>query len=104
MAVNKFQLKNGKCFADYVDAAGLGLGFCVGNAAMQLYKAGFATDKREHDVLLEGCTWYINHAAQNTHINREEIVEMVTKITEAIEKDNQKKSEDARHDMEGAQS
>lgn len=84
---NKFQLKNGKCFADYIDAAGLGLGFCVGNAAMQLFKAGMTSDSDEHDKLMTGCAWYINHAVESTHLNREEIVEMVSKITEAVERD-----------------
>lgn len=89
MGENKFQLKNGKCFADYVNAAGLTVGFCIGNAAMQLYKAGMTTDPAEHQKLIDGCTWYINYAHLHTHINRDEIVNMVTKITEAIEKDQQ---------------
>lgn len=87
MGDKKYQLKNGRCFADYVVAAGFGLGYCVGNAAQHLYKAGLAKTDEEHEKCMQGCTWYINHAAKTTHLHREEIMEMVMKITEAIEKD-----------------
>lgn len=93
---NKYQLKNGKCFADYIDAAGLCLGFCVGNAAMQLYKAGLTKDDAEHEKFMSGCAWYINHAVEATHLNREEIVEMVSKITEAVERDQIQAKEDSK--------
>jgi len=87
MGAQKYQLKNGKCFADYVDAHGLGLGYCVGNAAQQLYKAGIATDIEEREKCKKGCSWYINHICSVTNISRDEIMAMVTTITADIERD-----------------
>lgn len=84
---NKFLLKNGRQVVDYIDEAGFGLGFAVGNAVRLCFKAGQTADPAERKKLMDGCSWYIDHAAKVTKINKNELVEIVTRITARIEKD-----------------
>lgn len=84
---NKFLLKNGKQVIDYVDEAGFGLGFAIGNAVRLCYKAGREQNPSIRKQYMDGCSWYIDHAVKATRVNKAEIVNIVTRITSRIEKD-----------------
>lgn len=84
---NKFLLKNGRQVIDYIDEAGFGLGFAIGNAVRLCFKGGQTTDPAERKKWMDGCSWYIDHAARATKTSKNEIVEIVTRITARIEKD-----------------
>lgn len=86
-AGNKFLLKSGKQLIDYVDEAGFGLGFAIGNAVRLCFKSGQESDLVERKKLMDGCSWYIDHASKATHLSKDEITEIVSRITSRIERD-----------------
>lgn len=83
----KFLLKNGRQTIDYIDDAGLLLGFCIGRAVQCRYKAGVESDKAKQEKLMKDCNWYIDCLARRKNMVREEIVAIVKSIVGKMEKD-----------------
>lgn len=83
----KFLLKNGRQTIDYIDDAGLLLGFCIGRAVQCRYKAGIETDTAKQQKLMKDCNWFIDSLARRKNMVREEIVAIVKSIVAKMEKD-----------------
>ena len=83
----KFLLKNGRQLIDYLFDAGLGLGFCIGEAVKCRFKAGLETESEKQERLMVGCNWYIDKLAKKSNMVREEIVNIVKAIVANIESD-----------------
>ena len=84
---SKFTLPNGRCVAEYVADFGYGLGFSIGNAVRLCHLAGISTDLADKKKYMDGMSWYINFAERNCHVSKDEVIEIVTKITNKIEND-----------------
>lgn len=83
----KFLLKNGRQTIDYIDDAGLLLGFCIGRAVQCRYKAGIEPDAAKQQKLMKDCNWFIDSLARRKNMVREEIVAIVKSIVAKMEKD-----------------
>ena len=83
----KFLLKNGRLTIDYIDDAGLLLGFCIGRAIQCRYKAGVETDPTKQEKLMKDCNWFIDSLSRRKNMVREEIVAIVKSIVAKMEKD-----------------
>lgn len=83
----KFLLKNGRQTIDYIDDAGLLLGFCLGRAIQCRYKAGVETDPAKQEKLMKDCAWFIDSLARRKNMVREEIVSIVKSVVGKMEKD-----------------
>ena len=83
----KFLLKNGRQTVDYIDDAGLLLGFCIGRAVQCRYKAGVESDNAKQEKLMKDCNWFIDFLARRKNIVREEIVAIVKSIVGKMEND-----------------
>lgn len=86
-ANRKFLLKNGRQTVDYIDDAGLLLGFCLGRAIQCRFKAGVETDPTKQEKLMKDCNWFIDHLARRKNMVREEIVAIVKSVVGKMEKD-----------------
>lgn len=83
----KFLLKDGRQTIDYIDDAGLLLGFCIGRAVQCRFKAGIEADTAKQEKLMKDCNWYIDGLARRKNIVREEIVAIVKSVVAKMEKD-----------------
>ena len=83
----KFLLKNGRQTIDYIDDAGLLLGFCLGRAIQCRYKAGIESDTAKQEKLMKDCNWFIDSLARRKNMVREEIVAIVKSVVAKMEKD-----------------
>lgn len=83
----KFLLKNGRQTIDYIDDAGLLLGFCLGRAIQCRYKAGIESDTAKQEKLMKDCNWFIDSLARRKNMVREEIVSIVKSVVAKMEKD-----------------
>ena len=83
----KFLLKNGRQTIDYIDDAGILLGFCIGRAIQCRYKAGVETDPVKQEKLIKDCNWFIDSLARRKNIVREEIVNIVKSVVGKMERD-----------------
>lgn len=83
----KFCLKNGRQTIDYIDDAGLLLGFCIGRAVQCRYKAGIEKDTTRQEKLMHDCNWYIDTLARRKNVVREEVVSIVQSIVRKMESD-----------------
>lgn len=83
----KHLLKNGRQTIDYIDDAGLLLGFCLGRAIQCRYKAGIESDTAKQEKLMKDCNWFIDSLARRKNMVREEIVAIVKSVVAKMEKD-----------------
>ena len=83
----KYLLKNGRQTIDYIDDAGLLLGFCLGRAIQCRYKAGIESDTAKQEKLMKDCNWFIDNLARRKNMVREEIVAIVKSVVAKMEKD-----------------
>ena len=83
----KYLLKNGRQTIDYIDDAGLLLGFCLGRAIQCRYKAGIESDTAKQEKLMKDCNWFIDSLARRKNMVREEIVAIVKSVVAKMEKD-----------------
>lgn len=83
----KFLLKNGRQTIDYIDDAGMLLGFCIGRAIQCRFKAGLESDPVKQEKLMKDCNWFIDGLARRKNIVREEIVAIVQSVVAKMEKD-----------------
>ena len=83
----KFLLKDGRQAIDYIEDAGLILGYCIGRAVICRFKAALETDSAKQEKLMKDCNWYIDGLARRKNMVREEIVAIVKSIVAKMEKD-----------------